>query len=250
MCSYCGLPMQLQELHRLYRRQRDLMNEHQRKEMLNHPMKTFQSIPSSSHFPSLDSIAGQLSATDTAKNQSSFDFMENDSRSSHFSSQLTKSSKECESHQPSSSLFQRKMFDSRFVVDRSVNNEWVLPCIQGNPVEGTNKMPRSRDAKTPIASALEFHSDADLNRASSLKGTDELADLNKPLPLEEASPLVPDVNISSITCLEDDIYDGGKFSPESLKERIRGICLNHPPPRNGEEQLTFKLNAGKIVFMM
>ncbi|XP_009794349.1 uncharacterized protein LOC107781897 [Nicotiana tabacum] len=236
---------QLQELHRLYRRQRDLMNEHQRKEMLNHPMKTFQSIPSSSHFPSLDSIAGQLSATDTAKNQSSFDFMENDSRSSHFSSQLTKSSKECESHQPSSSLFQRKMFDSRFVVDRSVNNEWVLPCIQGNPVEGTNKMPRSRDAKTPIASALEFHSDADLNRASSLKGTDELADLNKPLPLEEASPLVPDININSITCLDDDIYDGGKFSPKSLKERIGGIFLNHPPHKNGEEQLTSKLNAEK-----
>ncbi|XP_016459144.1 uncharacterized protein LOC107782726 [Nicotiana tabacum] len=225
---------QLQELHRLYRRQRDLMNELQRKEMLNHPMKTFQSIPSLSHFPSLDSIAGQLSTTNTAKNQSSFDFMESNSRSS-------------------SSLFQRKMFDSRFVVEGCMNNEeehptrkqWGVPCIQGNPVEGIYQMPLSGDAKMPFASTLEFHSDVDLDRANSLKGTDELADLNKPLPLEEASPLVPDVNISSITCLEDDIYDGGKFSPESLKERIRGICLNHPPPRNGEEQLTFKLNAEK-----
>lgn len=257
---------QLQELHRLYRRQRDLMNEHQRKEMLNSRTKTFQSSPSlshfaspdikkawqMSHFPSLDSIAGHLSTKDASKNQSSFDFIENDSRSIHFSPQVTKSSKECESHQPGSSFFQRKMFDSRYVVDECSNNkelntmkQWGLPCIQGNHAEGIYQIPQSRDAKTPIASALEFHSDADLDRANSSKRPDELADLNMPLPLQEAPPLVPDINISSITCLEDGIYDGAKFSLKSLKERIGGICLNHPPCRNGEEQLISKLNAEK-----
>ncbi|KAJ8567103.1 hypothetical protein K7X08_019311 [Anisodus acutangulus] len=194
---------QLQELHRLYRRQRYLMNEHQRKEMLNHQTKTFQSTPSLSHFPSLDSIAGHLATKDAAKNQSSFDFIKTDSRSIHFSSQITKSSKECESHQPGITLFQRKMFNSR----------------------------------------LEFHSDAGLDRDNSSKRTDELADLNKPLTLEEAPPLVTDINISSINCLENGIYDGAKFSSESLKERIGGICLNHPPCTNGDEQLTIKLNA-------
>ncbi|KAJ8546199.1 hypothetical protein K7X08_018782 [Anisodus acutangulus] len=189
---------QLQELHRLYSRQRDLMNEHQRKEMLNHQTKTFQSSPSLSHFPSLDSIACQLSTKDAAKNQPSFDFIENDSRSIRFSSQVTKSS-----HQPGITLFQRKMLDSR----------------------------------------LEFNSYAVLDRANSSKRTDELADLNKPLPLEGSPPLVLDIKKSSITCLEGGIYDARKFSPKSLKERIGGICLNHPPCRNGEEQLAFKLNA-------
>lgn len=239
---------QLQELHRVYRRQRDLMSEHQRKEMLNSQTKIFHSSPSLSHFPSLDSIAGQLSTKDASKYKSSFDFIENDSRSIHFSPQVTKSSKKCESHQSGSSLFQRKMFNSRYVVDECTNNEekhttmkqWGSPCVQGNHVEG---IPRSRDAKTPFTSALEFHSDADFDRANSSKRTDELADLNKPLPLEEAPPLVPDINISSITCLEDGSYDGAKFSPKSRKERIGGICLNHPPCRNGEEQLTFELNA-------
>ncbi|KAK4346453.1 hypothetical protein RND71_032792 [Anisodus tanguticus] len=189
---------QLQELHRLYSRQRDLMNEHQRKEMLNHQTKTFQSSPSLSHFPSLDSIACQLSTKDAAKNQPSFDFIANDSRSIRFSSQVTKSS-----HQPGITLFQRKMLDSR----------------------------------------LEFNSYAVLDRANSSKRTDELADLNKPVPLEGSPPLVLDIKKSSITCLEDGIYDARKFSPKSLKERIGGICLNHPPCRNGEEQLAFKLNA-------
>ncbi|MCD7447308.1 hypothetical protein HAX54_027171 [Datura stramonium] len=258
---------QLHELHRLYRRQRDLMNEHQRKEMLNSQTKTFQSSPSlshvgppdikktwqMSHFPSLDSIAGHLSTKDASKNQSSFGFIENDSRSIHFSPQVTKSSKECGSHQPDSSFFQRKMFNSRYVVDECMNHkeehttrkQWGLPCIQGNPVEGIYQIPPSRDAKTPVASALEYHADADLDRANSKKRTNELADLNKTLPLEEAPPLVPDINASSMSCLENGIYHGAKFSPKLPKERIDGICLNHPPCRNGEEQLTFKLNAGQ-----
>ncbi|KAL3346705.1 hypothetical protein AABB24_025249 [Solanum stoloniferum] len=240
---------QIQELHRLYRRQRDLMNEHQRKEMVNSQMKIFQSSPSLSHFPSLDSIAGQLSTTDASKYKSSFDFIENDSRFIHFSPQVTNSSRECEPHQPGSSLFQRKMFNSIYVVEECTNNEEEqttmkqlgLAGIQGNPVEGIYPIPRRRDVKTPRA--LEFHSDADLDRTNSSKRTDELADLNKPLPLEENPPLVPDINISSITCLEDGCFDGAKFSPKSLKERIGGICLNHPPCRNEEEQLTFKFNA-------
>ncbi|XP_060191845.1 uncharacterized protein LOC132621545 [Lycium barbarum] len=194
---------QLQELHRIYGRQRDLMNKHQRKEMINHQTKTFQSSPSLSHFPSLDSVAGYLSTKNASKNQSSFDFIKNDSRSIHFSSQVAKSSKECESHQPGITLFQRKMSDSR----------------------------------------LEFNSYPDLDRDNSSKRTDELADLNKPLPLEESPPLVPDINISSSTCLEDNIYDEAKFSAKSIKERIGGICLNQPPCRNGEEQLTFRSNA-------
>lgn len=258
---------QLQELHRLYRRQGDLMNEHQRKEMLNSQTKSFQSSPSlshvgppdikktwqMSHFPSLDSIASQLSTKDASKNQSSFDFIENNSRSIHFSPQVTKNSKECESHQSGSSFFQTKMFDSRYVVDECTNNkeehttrkQWGLPCIQGNPVEGIYQIPRSRDAKTSIGSALENHSDADLDRANSSKRTDELADLNKTLPLEEAPSLVPDINVSSMACLEDGIYHGATFSPKSPKERISGIWLNHQPCRNGEEQLTFKFNAGQ-----
>ncbi|CAN4079421.1 unnamed protein product [Withania somnifera] len=257
---------QLKELHRLYTRQRDLMSEHQRKEMLNSRTKTFQSSPSlshvaspdikktwMSHFPSLDSIAGQLSTKDASKNQSSFDFIENDRRSIHFYPQVTKSSKECESHQPGSSLFQRKVFNSRYVVDECSNNneelttmkQWGLPCIQGNPVEGIFQIPQSRNAKKPITSAVEFHSDADLDRVNSSKRSDELDDLNKPLPLEEAPPLVPDINISSSTCLEHGSYDGVKFSPKSLKERIGGICLNHLPFWNGGDQLTSKLNAEK-----
>lgn len=237
---------QLQELHRLYRRQRDLMNEHQRKQMLNSQTKIFQLNPSLSHFPSLDSVAGQLSKKDSSKYKSSFEFIENDSRSIHFSPEVTKDSKECESHQPGSSLFQRKMFDSRYIVDECTNNkeehttmkQWGLPCIQRNTVEG---IPQSRDAKKPFASALEFHSDADFDRANSSKRTDELTDLNKPLPLEESPPLMPDINISSTTFPDD----RAKFSPKSLREKIGGICLNKPPCRNGEEQLTFNLNAEK-----
>ncbi|CAN4082639.1 unnamed protein product [Withania somnifera] len=244
---------QLKELHRLYRRQRNLMDEHLRKKMLNSLTKTFQSSPTLSHvdspdikktwqlshFPSLDSKAGQLSTKDASKNQLSSHFIVNDS-----------SSKECESHQPGSSLFQRKMPDSRYVVDDCSNNEeltimkqWGLPCIKENLVEGIYQIPQSRDEKTPIASALEFHSDGDVDRANSSKRSDELADLNKPLPLEEAPPLVPDINIRSFTCLEDSSNDGVKFSPNSLNGRTAGICLNHPPCRNGEEQLTSKLNA-------
>ncbi|KAM3363788.1 hypothetical protein P3S68_018642 [Capsicum galapagoense] len=242
---------QLQELHRIYRRQRDLMNEHQSKEMRDSRTKILQSSPSLSHFPSLDSIAGQLSIKGASKNQSSFDFIETDGRSINFSPHVTKSSKECESHQPGSSLFQRKMFGSRYVVNECTNNkeehsttkQWESPDVQGNPAERIYQIPQSRDAKAPIASALEFRSDADFDRAKSSKRTDELADLNKPLPLEEDPPLVPDMNISSVAFLEGDSYDGAKFSATPLKERIGGICLNHRPCRKGEEQLMFKLNA-------
>lgn len=234
------------------------MNEHQSKEMRDSRTKILQSSPSLSHFPSLDSIAGQLSIKGASKNQSSFDFIETDGRSINFSPHVTKSSKECESHQPGSSLFQRKMFGSRYVVNECTNNkekhsttkQWESPDVQGNPAERIYQIPQSRDAKAPIASALEFRSDADFDRAKSSKRTDELADLNKPLPLEEDPPLVPDMNISSVAFLEGDSYDGAKFSATPLKERIGGICLNHRPCRKGEEQLMFKLNAGKIVFLM
>ena len=118
------------------------------------------------------------------------------------------------------------MFNSRYVVEECTNNEEEqttmkqlgLAGIQGNPAEGIYPIPRRRDVKTPRA--LEFHSDADLDRTNSSKRTDELADLNKPLPLEEDPPLVPDINITSITCLEDGCFDGEKFSPKSLKEDL------------------------------
>lgn len=216
---------QLQELHRLYKKQRDLMNECTRKELHNHPMLAVTSKPSlfpsqvpsedaketrhASSFPFVDSSFGRVSTSGTDSNQSPLTFVKRKS-----------TLKDCEPLKSKINTSQRRMFDLELPADFYD--------------EGIRQVDRTHD----------------------------LADLNEPIHVEETSLSASVNNLSSNnSCLNVELrkqdvcmnsnsgfwFSAQEFSQNFFVGREAGICLNDKHierERSRKEQSTYNFKAG------
>lgn len=279
------LVVQLQELHRLYRRQRDLMNELETREFCKHslPAETSKSSLSLSQtpcedasntrnvidFPLAGSSFGRSPASDAGIIQPPLSFIKGKSTCSPFSAHGRVHLKD-ESLKPRCNNFQRKRFDLELPAEFYMNNEGKQQGERFCGVAGTENylLERNRDVNLSPGSGLESDcNDVSLGSKLYLKSTHNLADLNKPIWVEETSITDSVNNVDGSTCLGEDIQkrdifvnsiSGSQFWSKEFPQRGLGgksgrIVLNNrhsESDRSGNGKLTCNSIAGKDVLVV
>ncbi|KAA8547947.1 hypothetical protein F0562_004376 [Nyssa sinensis] len=220
---------QLQELHHLYKRQRDLMNEIRRREVLKHPIsaETSQSKPflssledanktwNLSNFPFMDSIFGRPSTQATDSIQSPLSFMKGENMSNPFPSQERVILRDCETLESKcNNMFQKRMFNLEHSAGLYLNNEGKTLEERVSGVLGVESYPLNRNCEfihgrnvnLSLGSALNSGCNCDASRCNLyLRKTCDMADLNEPIQFEETSVSASVDNLCNIICLKEDI---------------------------------------------
>lgn len=202
---------QLQELHRLYRRQRELMNELGRRE--SHKSL----LPAEISNPSLLTLQNSFK-DDNNVSRVSDSYMVNGKLSSHDRIHL----KDYEFPKPEY-RFQKKMFELE-VNDEGKQGERIYG-VEGKesfPLEKNYSSLSKLDMNLCPGSVSNGQSDRDANRfVSNSKINNKLVDLNEPILVEESSTSDPVRNVEISINLREDI-----------KERDIRSCLGEQDGRN------------------
>ncbi|KAA8530407.1 hypothetical protein F0562_005116 [Nyssa sinensis] len=275
---------QLQELHRLYKRQRDLMNEIKRSEIHRHlisaemsqsslflshiPFKDAKKACHASNLPFMDSTSGGQSTLGTHNIQSSLSFMKGKNTSSPFPFQDGVFSKDCETLDSKCNMFQKSLFNLELSADYMNNEEKRLEGVSGvsgvesYPLDRKCEVTHNRNVNLILGSDLKSGCNGDASRCNLyLRSTCDMADLNEPIQVEETSISASVHNVGNITRREEDIQrrvslnsNAGFciFSKESagsfLLGRDGGICIKNlcsENKRNQKEQSTCDFEAGQ-----
>lgn len=218
---------QLQELHRLYGRQKELMDIFRRRDVKKCQMKaeTLNLSPFSSYIPCDNAkstqhaahtpmrlLFGQSSISESAAKKSLSGFSK-DKNMLAFPSGWDGSSEICEPPHSNGNLLQRRMIDLESPPDVDMNHEERhfkerlsgFKCNSATGGPSTNEDLHDRDIKSFHFSVLSFHQDSDALRSSlHLKRKNELADLNEPILLEDTSISGSADNLGTSTCTSDD----------------------------------------------
>uniref|UniRef100_A0A5B6YXA3 DUF863 domain-containing protein n=1 Tax=Davidia involucrata TaxID=16924 RepID=A0A5B6YXA3_DAVIN len=265
---------QLQELHRLYKRQRDLMNEIKRREIHKCPKsaETSQSslfqfhIPFKdakktwhvSNLPFVDSTFGGPSTSGTHSIQSSLSFVKGKNTSSPFPSQDRVFSKDCETLDSKCNMLQKRLFNLELPADYMNNEEKQLQervsgmsGVESYPFNRKFEVVRDRNVNLSLGSGLKSGCNGDASRCNLyLKRTCDMTDLNEPIQVEETSISASVDNVGNISCREEEIQrrdvsvnsNSGfcilskESSQSSLVGRDGGIWLNNLCSENKRNQ--------------
>ncbi|XP_022944886.1 uncharacterized protein LOC111449280 [Cucurbita moschata] len=197
---------QVRELHRLYIKQRELMNDIKRSEHRHHmPIDiSFSSSPLASQstpegtrkwhlpsFPLANSSSGRPSAPCIEDVKSSLSSLKENNRSGLLPSQNGTSSKDCEVLESRPSKFRRKTFDLQLPADEYADSEEgeVFHDEKVHPMLGChsngNKKCETQSCVNP--GEKSGGQSATLRSDSSLWNKCGLADLNEPIQVEEAN---------------------------------------------------------------
>lgn len=202
---------QLQELHRLYGRQRELMNVFRRRDGKerqteaetsnfnpfsgNSLSEVTKPTRHASHIPSLDLVFGQSSILDSTGKQS-FSGLSHDKSILAVPSRDDARTKVYEPPNFNRYLLERRVIDLESPSGLYIKNEEKhleervcrLSGVQSNYTTSIHEMLRDQDKKSSFSSALNNHQNDDALRSSLLsKRNNELVDLNEPIPIEETS---------------------------------------------------------------
>ncbi|KAK6931297.1 Protein of unknown function DUF863, plant [Dillenia turbinata] len=219
---------QVYELHRLYRIQRDLMDEAKRKQMSKHriPLETSSSSsPFASEMPSDDAHKWNVPGFSFASSRPSISGSENTyspygsvkGRTQVISTPLQNggtsnplqnggTSKDCEMLVSRPSKVRRKIFDLHLPADEYLDTEEgehmgngevsAVSTCNGNKNFGTAQ---GDHAKMLISGGQKNAFQGDASRTDSLPRVSGLADLNEPIQVEEATTLASAVLVGPVT---------------------------------------------------
>lgn len=220
---------QLQELHRLYGRQKELMDVFRRRDVKKGQIKAETSslnacssyIPCDNAKPTqhaahtpMHLVFGQSSMSESADKKSLSGFGK-DKNMLAFPSRWNGSSEICGPPCSNGNLLQRRMIDLESPAEVDMNHEERhlkerfsgLSGVKSNSAASgpsTNENLHDRDMKSLNFSVLNFHQDGDALRSLwHLKRKNELADLNEPILLEETSISGSADNLGTCTCTSD-----------------------------------------------
>ncbi|CAI9109771.1 OLC1v1009669C4 [Oldenlandia corymbosa var. corymbosa] len=203
---------QLQELHRLYGKQMELMNVFRRSNVQH--LRLQEEASSLSHFPSQISfenpkrgwhdsdvpsmklVFGQSSQSESSCKQS-FPGVSNGKNMMPFAARDYGSSKVMEPPSSNGTLTRREVIDLEIPADACMHNEATysrevlreVPGSESNLTTFTKDNLLSKGVKTSFFNALTDHHNSDVSRSSSLslRKKDELADLNDPILVNDSS---------------------------------------------------------------
>ncbi|KAJ4974829.1 hypothetical protein NE237_008003 [Protea cynaroides] len=251
---------QVYELHRIYKIQRDLMDELKRKEVNRYPISVepTQSSPFPSQMPPevvqkmWQNLTVRPSVSGTENIESTFSFvMENSKQVGPVPAQNGGSSKECK--------LPRKMIDLQLPADEYIDSE-------GEPIEeekiSNHRIAPESDVKLYLGNdGNPNHAGCSLRADSCLRSTHGLADLNEPIQVDESTSSASIDFVAPITSHgEVHLHDlPGKpnsgipgfpkeFFQNSQKGRGNGICssiLHLDSGGNKPEWLSYNQEAGK-----
>ncbi|XP_052195166.1 uncharacterized protein LOC127803155 [Diospyros lotus] len=266
---------QLEELHRLYKRQRDLMNEIKR-ELYQHqiPAEMSQSglilsygVKKTGHVSDsplmLPTFGRYKSETDSIQ---PLTFAREKNTSGPFLSKDRITPKDCESTESKCSIFQRNMLNLELPASVHMHNKGKRIRESTCGVSGTESCSLARNrAVTPevnLSLGSESGCNTDAFRCNIYsRGSWDMVDLNETIEVEEAPVLASVHNLGNVTCLDEDIQKQAAYvnlksgvhaslkesSQISLSGRDGGICLdNMYPGKEGNQRMsiTYKREAG------
>lgn len=235
---------QVQELHRLYRRQRELMDEIKRRELskrhfqlqtsLSHPF--LSQIPSEStqkmtshnapSFPWVNSAYSRLSVINTENFQVPLSFVGKSMQASSDYS-LTKSGvKDSEFLVPKSKKFGKRMFDLELPAEQYIDSE------EG---EGIDDEKGSEVLEVPCY-PLRKNSEILPQSDSFFMKTNNLVDLNEPILPEEAAILNPTNIVTGDNCLNSEKDVDLNFLPSICLPDAK-VATENLSTINGEKEL-------------
>lgn len=172
---------QVFELHRLYKIQRDMMDEIRRKELYNHRIP----IETSSSSSRLVSDVPSEDAQKLAKSTFALGFTEgNGMPTGRVPFENGGSSKDCEILESRPSKVRKQLFDLQLPADKYIDFEEgdnYSPCTN-------NKIASGSSVKLKMGGDAKINCNGDTSRSSScLKSSIGLADLNEPIEVEEVT---------------------------------------------------------------
>lgn len=244
---------QLAELHRLHRRQRDLMNEIKRRELHQHlipaetsrPSLFLPHIPSSnvkktchvSDFPFMDPTFARCLTSGTDSIQSLLSFTNGKNISKPFRSQDTVISKDHQYSESKCNTFQRRLLNLELPADVYMNNKGKQLEKSSCGVSGIESfLPKRncevtsvRDVNFSLGAGLSSGCNGDTSRSNLfLRRTKDIVDLNEPIQLEEASVSASVDNLGNITCLNEEISRQDLF----VNSKSRSHILSKEPSQS------------------
>lgn len=258
---------QLRELHRLYKRQRDLMNEIKSKELLKHsiPAGASQSSLFSSRItsddakktwhipdsPLVDSTSGRRSMSCTDSIQSPFSFIKGKiMQANGVHTQNGGKLKDCEVLESHSKKLHRRLIDLELPADDYISNEEEQLEEKVSGLSRVESYSHNRNCKVPcesnvnlyIAGGMSSGCNGEASRSHLYsRESHGLTDLNKPIQVEEASTSASVDILGDITCSKEEVRrqdlsvnshsDSQCLSKEFSQNLHRGsnesICLNN-----------------------
>lgn len=265
------LDMQLRELHRLYKRQRDLMNEIKSKDLLKHLISTGSSQSSlfSSHItsddakktwhisdsPMVDSICGRPSMSCFDIIQSPYSLVKGKIMAVngvHTQNGVKlKDSEILESH---GKKLHKRLIDLELPADDYISNEEEqleekvseLSRVESYSHNRNFKVTCDSNLKLYVAGGMISDCNGEVSRSHLYsRETHGFTDLNEPIQVEEASTSASIDIIGDITCSKDEV----RRQDLSVNSHSEPQCFSKEfsqNPRTGSnESLSHKFEAGK-----
>ncbi|KAK8647502.1 hypothetical protein V6N13_121238 [Hibiscus sabdariffa] len=231
---------QVSELHRLYRIQKDLMDEIKKKQLAKNQVPIRSSLSSSllasqittedAHkwhipsFPVANSNCAGPSISGVEHSHSPLSFMKGSSiQASSFLSQNGNNSNDVEVLECRPTKVRRKTFDLELPADEYIDTEEAAQFKDDTASGMSRYLPSGNGKIGPESGEKLFHGDVgktgcrhDTSRSDTcLRGKNSLADLNEPIQIEET-------NGSAYSDCHDS-YHGGRESSAKLKQEFLGL---------------------------
>ncbi|XP_057482524.1 uncharacterized protein LOC130769278 isoform X1 [Actinidia eriantha] len=221
---------QLEELHRLYNRQRDLINEIKRRELQQHLIRAEMSlsslfsfhIPSGdvkktcqvSHFPIMGPTIGRPTMSGTDSIQSPLRFMKGNNIFGSVPSQDRVKSKTCEAPGAKYNMFEGRLLDlqlpateGKWLEESACGVSRLESCLLRRNCEVT----RERDASLCLGSGLSPGCNGDTSKPDLYSRTRDMVDLNEPVEVEELSVSTSLDNFGNVICLDEEVQTQSGF---------------------------------------
>ncbi|KAK6242686.1 hypothetical protein SCA6_008075 [Theobroma cacao] len=233
---------QVSELHRLYRIQRDLMDEIKKKELQKSRIPIEPSLSSSPlasqittedphkwhipSFPVANSVCARPSISGVADSHSPLSSVKGSSiQAGPFQPQNGGNSKDVEVLECRPTKVRRKMFDLQLPADEYIDTEEAEQFRDDTASGMSSYLPNGNGKIGPESGGKLLHGDVgktgqqgDASRSDQcLRGTNSLADLNEPVQIEETNgSAYPEL-------LGHDPYHGGRELPAKPKQELLGL---------------------------
>ncbi|KAI8534036.1 hypothetical protein RHMOL_Rhmol10G0057300 [Rhododendron molle] len=214
---------QLEELHRLYKRQRDLVNEIKRRELQQHLIEVeisqstlflshsdcgdVRKTPHVSDLPLMDPTFGRPTTSGANSIRSPLSFMRGKNVFGPFPFQDRVGSKDNEFCESKGHMLQRTLLNLEIPASVNVNEDGKkLGESESFPSSRRREGARERDVSLSLGSGLSPGFNNDVFRSNSFrKSFRHMVDLNEPTPVQEVSVSVSVDDYDNVTCLDEEI---------------------------------------------
>lgn len=214
---------QLEELHRLYKRQRDLVNEIKRRELQQHLIEVeisqstlflshsdcgdVRKTPHVSDLPLMDPTFGRPTTSGANSIRSPLSFLRGKNVFGPFPSQDRVELKDNEFCESKCHMLQRTLLNLEIPASVNVNEDGKkLGKSESFPSCRRREGASERDVNLSLGSGLSPGFNNDVFRSNSFrKSLRHMVDLNEPTPVQEISVSVSVEDYDNVTCLDEEI---------------------------------------------